>query len=172
MNVTLIGMPGVGKSFLGEKLARKLNLSFLDIDKIMEGNNSKSLQELLDSLGPEKFIDLEEKEIIKLKDVKNSVISPGGSVIYSEKAMALLKEISVVIFLEANLNVVMNGLSNLKVRGIVGLQDKSIQDIFLEREGLFKKHANIVVNTDDSNPERMIDEMLFKIMEIRKQNIL
>ena len=50
MNITLIGMSGVGKSQIGKLLSEKLNYRFIDIDRIIENANGKKLQDILDSL--------------------------------------------------------------------------------------------------------------------------
>jgi shikimate kinase len=103
MNITLIGMSGVGKSRIGKLLAEKLHYNFIDIDRVIEEANGKKLQELIDSLGDEKFLELEEKAILCMKNTIYTIISPGGSAIYSEKAMKRLKSISTIVFLNASL---------------------------------------------------------------------
>ena len=85
MNITLIGMSGVGKSRIGRELAYKVGYNFIDIDEIIERSSGKKLQEMIDELGNEKFLKIEEKAILGIGRVDNSVISPGGSSIYSER---------------------------------------------------------------------------------------
>ena len=64
MNITLIGMPGSGKSSVGRVLARRLGYSFLDVDPlIVEAYGKASLQEVLESLGNEGFLDAEAEVI-------------------------------------------------------------------------------------------------------------
>ena len=50
-NVTLIGMPGAGKSTVGIILAKNLSLGFIDTDVLIQINRQKSLQQILDESG-------------------------------------------------------------------------------------------------------------------------
>ncbi|RLG14690.1 MAG: hypothetical protein DRN66_01430, partial [Candidatus Nanohalarchaeota archaeon] len=87
MNITLIGMAGVGKSFIGKHLAERLNCTFVDIDEVIEKKTSLTLQQIIDTHGEEEFLKIEERAILRLNGFNNSIISPGGSIIYSKKAM-------------------------------------------------------------------------------------
>ena len=67
MNVTLIGMPGSGKSSVGRILAQRLGCAFLDVDPLIAAAHAaSSLQQVLDSLGNEGFLDLGPVVYLKL----------------------------------------------------------------------------------------------------------
>ena len=100
MNITLIGMAGAGKSYTGKALARKLGYSFIDIDIVIEKKLKKKLHDVVCSIGDRGFVKLEEKTILALKNPKNTVISPGGSVVYSKKAIEHLRKAGPVVFLK------------------------------------------------------------------------
>ncbi|MDO8460474.1 MAG: shikimate kinase [Nanoarchaeota archaeon] len=93
MNITLIGMPAVGKSFFGKALAEKIKYNFIDIDKLIEESKCMSIQSIIDNFGEKELLKKEENQTLNLK-VKNTVIAPGGSAIYSDKAMNFLKKTS------------------------------------------------------------------------------
>ena len=59
-NITLIGMPGSGKSTVGVLLAKALGFGFLDTDLLIQQREGALLQELLDSRGLNAFLDAEE----------------------------------------------------------------------------------------------------------------
>jgi len=88
-NLTLIGMPGTGKSTVGVILAKNLGLGFIDTDVLIQINRQKTLQQILDERGHLALRDIEENEILKL-NIENHVIATGGSAAYSETGMALL----------------------------------------------------------------------------------
>src|SRR3989344_5472152 len=102
MNITLIGMPGVGKTLIGKELAKKLDYNFIDVDEIMEKNSGFKLQRIIDLFGEDEFLKTEEKTVLELGELDRAVISPGGSVVYCEKAMKFLKRTSKVVFLNAS----------------------------------------------------------------------
>ncbi len=148
MNITLIGMPGAGKSLVGKEVARQLNLWFIDTDELIQQRTALSLGETLAKLGDDLFIQLEEKVVLQLGDFDNCVVSPGGSVIYSQKAMDFLKNRSVVVFLNVPVEVILDRVE--PQRGVVRLRDKSLKDLFKERLPLYEKYANqtIFANRD------------------------
>ena len=92
-NLTLIGMPGSGKSTIGIILAKNLGLGFIDTDVLIQINRQKSLQQILDENNHLYLRSVEEEEILKI-NVENHVIATGGSAVYSEKAMSHLLGIS------------------------------------------------------------------------------
>ena len=98
-NLTLIGMPGAGKSTIGIILAKNLGLGFLDTDVLIQINQRKPLQQIIDESDHLNLRAIEEKEIMKL-NIKNLVIATGESAAYSTNAMSYLLNISKIIFLE------------------------------------------------------------------------
>lgn len=161
MNITLIGMSGVGKSRIGKLLSKKLNYSFVDIDRLIEKDNSKRLQEIVDCLGDERFLKLEENAIMSIGKISNSVICPGGSSIYSDKAMTFLKSISKIVFLNASLEHIKGHNLDFSKRGIVGLKEKGLERLFEERLPLYKKYADITIELNDFN-DNLIAEAIIK----------
>ncbi len=160
MNITLIGMPGAGKSYMGKIIAKKLKFSFIDTDKLLEGKFKKELQDIVSEIGNERFIGEETKSVLELKDQDNVVISPGGSIVYSPKAMKHLKEISRVVFLNTPLTMIKSRIDQGS-RGIIGLKDKTLEDIFNERLPLYFKYADVVVNdSEDKTTEDLFNEIM------------
>jgi shikimate kinase len=161
MNITLIGMPGAGKSFVGKKLAEKLNYKFIDVDNIIEEKTKLKLQELLDKYGEDKFLEIEEKTVLELGEIDKCVISPGGSIIYSEKTMNFLKKISKIVFLYDTFENLNKRIKDKETRGMIGLKAKSFKDLFEERMVLYKKYADITVNIpEDLNADVVVEEIL------------
>ena len=98
-NITLIGMPGAGKSTLGVVLAKMLNMQFLDADLLIQTRHGKTLQQLIDELGAEGFIAIED-EALRTIDVENTIIATGGSAVYSPGALERLAQTGPVVYLE------------------------------------------------------------------------
>lgn len=148
MNITLIGMPGSGKSYIGEKLACDLGFELIELDTLMENEYRSPLQEILDAIGEQRFLDEQEQGAISYtKNRDNLVISPGGSIIYSDVAMQHLKDISKVIYLEAGLETIESRIKNVP-RGIIGLDKKSLSQIYQERTKLYEEWADCVIKAD------------------------
>ena len=81
--VSLIGMPGSGKSTVGTVLAKRLGLELVDADGLIEAQENQTLQQVMDGRGNGVFREIEEQVLITMP-LFPSVISTGGSVVYSE----------------------------------------------------------------------------------------
>jgi shikimate kinase len=163
MNVTLIGMSGVGKSCVGVLLAERLNYRFVDVDRLIEEVHGRKLQDLVDCLGAEKFLELEENAILGLGAVSDCVISLGGSSIYSERAMAFLRGVSVVVFLDASLEEIKRRTADFSGRGIVGLRERGLERLFLERLPLYRRYADITIDVAGLSDEAVVDRVVERV---------
>lgn len=157
-NITLIGMPASGKSSVGIVLAKRLGKKFVDTDIVIQERYGKLLKELIKEYGDDGFRKIED-EVNASLDVTNSIISPGGSVVYGTKAMEHLKEISVVIYLELSYTAIKSRLGDLRERGITLKEGQTLKDLYLERTPLYEKYADITVNEMKKTLSNTIDEI-------------
>jgi shikimate kinase len=158
MIITLIGMAGGGKSTVGKLLARRLGYKRIDTDNLIEDMTGKKLQSLIDENGDMALIDIEQGCILSLQLEDNCIISTGGSVVYSEKSMTYLKNQSIIIFLDVPFATLEKRLSNIGSRGVVGLKDGSLYDIYKERIPLYEKYADITIDVLSSDAVRDVIE--------------
>lgn len=161
MNITLIGMAGSGKSTIGRALARRLSYTFIDVDCLITEKTGMTLQALIDKQGDFALIRFEEEAILKLEQVNECIISPGGSVVYSEKAMEHLKKVSKIVFLDAPFRSIVKRLRNSRNRGIVGLKDSSLKELFEERIILYNKYADFSIKIRErENVQKIVDRIV------------
>jgi len=153
-NLTLIGMPGAGKSTIGIILAKNLGLGFIDTDVLIQINQQKTLQQIIDESDHLNLRAIEEEEVLKI-NIENHVIATGGSVVYSEKAMAHLLSISKIIFLEIDFEEIKNRIHNFETRGIAKADNQSFKDLFRERQILYKKYAEITIDCNVLDQEEL-----------------
>lgn len=167
-SITLIGMAGAGKSFIGKNLAKLIDFEFIDGDHLIIEKYG-SLQELLDSKGEQEFGKIETEMILNLGDMTNIIFSPGGSVAYWPEAMEFLQKNSVIIYLYDSFEHIFSRVKNLETRGIVGLKNKTFGELYEERDLLYKKYADITIDmspmqTDDKAAKAK--EVTDKISEV------
>jgi len=164
MNVTLIGMAGAGKSYIGKHLAERLNYTFLDIDSVLEEMHGKELEKILEELGDEQFIETESKTILAATaDKDRHVFSPGGSSIYEPDAMRHLGSVSRIVFLKVPFSVIKKriGHSPARLGRVVGLGNKSFEELYDDRTALYEKYAHHTVE-----PEKLsVDETVQAIVD-------
>lgn len=157
-NITLIGMPASGKSTVGVLLAKRLGFSFVDVDIVIQEKTGKLLKEIIAAEGTDGFLKVEERINSGLA-VTRSVIAPGGSVIYGEKAMEHLKEISTVVYLRLSYEDVKARLGDLEDRGVALGAGMTLRDLYDERVPLYEKYADITVDETGRTPGETVDEL-------------
>ena len=148
MNITLIGMPGAGKSTVGVVLAKRMGMDFIDTDLIIQKEYNKTLSEIIDAKGIEGFKKVENDVISKL-ELDNTIIATGGSAVYGKEAMKHLRDISKVVYIELTEENIEDRLGDLNERGVVLEDGETLQELYDERIPLYKKYAHIIVNADD-----------------------
>ena len=150
-SISLIGMAGAGKSSIGIKVAQQLNLKFVDSDLLIEERFAQTLQEILDDAGYLKLRAIEEEAILSI-DIADTVLSTGGSAVYSDKSMQYLQQNSLVIYLEVPFDQILERVPSFLDRGFAKEPSQSIEDAFYEREELYQNSAHhIISNTTDLN---------------------
>ncbi len=155
--ILLIGMPGVGKSAIGKKVAEMLGFSFYDGDAEIEKKHSDR-QDFLDRKGDEAYVEMECSIIAGLPR-EDSVLSPGGSIIYSKECMKSLG-CCFKVFLDASLDTVRKRLINVDSRGIVFLRKLGMEALHRQRRVLCLKYADIIIDTESRTEEELAKEIV------------
>ncbi len=164
--ITLIGMPGAGKTAVGQKLAQKLGLEFIDLDNLIFERTGQMVDEYLEENGEKDFLKLQENLVGGL-NLQNKVFAPGGSIIYSDEAMGKIKGESYVIFL----NVPLTTLIKRREAGskvILGLKKHDLGFLFSERLALYKKYADRTLDVGDESVEQ-IEGRIVKVITSFKE---
>lgn len=161
-NIILIGMPSAGKSTVGVILAKKLGMSFVDTDVLIQAEQGSLLQDIINNQGVGSFLKIEEN-ILTTISLENTVISTGGSAVYSNRAMEHLSRNGIVIYLHIDINTMIRRLHNLKTRGIVLGKGQTISDIYEERKPLYQKYADISVDCSNLTIDETVDEISKRI---------
>lgn len=158
-NIILIGMPAVGKSTVGVVVAKRLGYRFLDTDILIQEETGKLLREIIAEQGIEGFLKVEDAINSKV-NVKKTVVSPGGSVVYCENAMKHYKETGKILYLKVSYETISKRLRNAKKRGVVLKEGQTLKDLYDERVKLFEKYADITVIEDGYSLEETIDNVM------------
>ncbi len=167
-NIVLIGMPGVGKSTIGVILAKVLGYQFLDADLVIQEKEGKLLREIIEEVGTEGFIQVENRVNASI-DVAKTVIATGGSVVYGKEAMEHLKEIGTVVYLQVPFDILEKRLSDIKGRGVVLREGQTLYDLFMERTPLYEKYADIFISEENLNVEQTVELLTEKLMNLNSK---
>ncbi|SHE78320.1 shikimate kinase [Microbulbifer donghaiensis] len=163
-SIVLIGMPGAGKSTLGVLLAKELALDFVDTDVMIQLREGKTLQDIMDETD---YLNLRriEGDVLSNAELPNHVIATGGSAVYSEEGMANLQRFGPVVFLDCSADELRRRIHNYESRGIAMAPGQSFEELFAERQALYRKYADITVSCDGSDLQQVVDRVLQELQE-------
>ena len=161
-NITLIGMPGSGKSTVGVLLAKALGFGFLDTDLVIQQQEGALLQDILDRRGVPYFLDAEERAVRSVQ-CDHHVIAPGGSVVCREGAINHLKAMGPVIYLRVPLEELKRRIHNLDSRGIALEPGQTLDDILTIRAPLYETYADYIV---DALPGQELAQSVAQVLEL------
>lgn len=138
--ITIIGMAGAGKSTEARVVAERLGWACVDTDNLIEATYGARLQDVADVLDKETFLDVESRIILSLR-VRRTVLATGGSVVYREETMRYLASLGPVVFLDVPLPVILDRISRKPDRGLAIAPGQTVEDLFHEREELYRQWA-------------------------------
>lgn len=176
-NIVLIGMPATGKSTVGVILAKRLGYSFLDADIMIAQREGRTLPQIIAEEGIERFLEIEGQTGLAIS-CESTVIATGGSMVFSDAAMAHLKENAITIWLETPLDALeaRYARNSREDRGVAAPSDMTLEDIYNLRKPLYEKYADIILQCEEGTEnvvrqirEAISDSLLFRPMRRKKQ---
>ncbi|MBW2690267.1 MAG: shikimate kinase [Deltaproteobacteria bacterium] len=154
LNIILIGMPGAGKSTVGVLLAKRLGYHFIDTDLLLQTRQQSRLQQIIASVGLDAFKQLE-ADVLCTLETTHSVVATGGSAVYSEQAMARLKKLGQLVFIDIPLQGLLDRVNDMDSRGLVIGADETYEHLYEERQPLYKKYAEVTIPGDGLTVEEV-----------------
>jgi len=158
-NIVLIGMPGSGKSTVGVILAKMMAKNFVDTDVLIQLEEQRTLQQIVDSDGHMELRRIEERVLLGV-DQRDHVIATGGSAAYSHKAMIHLGREGVIVFLNADLPCLRSRIQNYETRGLAKRPDQTFQELFEERYLLYSRYADITIDCSKLSQEQVCAQIV------------
>lgn len=157
--ISLIGMPGAGKSTTGVLLAKLTGLRFVDTDLDIQVRAKATLQQLLERDGYLRLRALEQEVLLGI-ELEDAIIATGGSVVYSAAVMRRLREAGPVVYLEADLATLQRRVAAAPCRGIACAAEQGYADIFAERTPLYRRYADVTVDASGGSPDSVAAAIL------------
>ncbi len=161
-SVILVGMPGAGKSTLGVMLAKALAKDFVDTDLLIQLRAGQTLQQVLDEQGYQALRALEEQTLLGC-NFTNHIVATGGSAVYSEKGMAHLSAYGTIVYLDVALEELGRRISDYETRGIARRPDQSFEDLFAERQALYRRYADVIVDCNGLDQTQALEFVISEL---------
>ena len=164
--IVLVGYMGVGKSTIGKKLAKKMNLNFLDLDEIIEKKENSTIGDLFRLKGELYFRKLEHELFQTLIESDDDFVlsTGGGTPCYYNNHLLLEKEQLNSVYLEAPVDTIYQRLINEQKQRPV-IKDLTIDELkefiakhIFERSYFYQK-AKFKIKVRDKNIDEIVNEI-------------
>lgn len=139
-NVVLIGMPGCGKSTVGQLLAKTLSREFFDADSEFTATYGITPADAINTLGEEKFRAMEHEILLTLGKKSSVIIATGGGAVTKDINYAPLHQNGIIVFIERDIN-------ELSTDGRPLSQKKSVKELYRGRLPKYKLFADITLSS-------------------------
>jgi shikimate kinase len=163
-NLTLIGFPTSGKTYLGRLLAQRLSQPFIDIDELIQQyHSSLSCREIFQAFGEGYFRYLEKKTVLSLEQQgKPHIIATGGGTLLQESNAFSLKRHSFLIYLKIPAAILKERILNQStLPSYLHPEDpeNSFTTLYAERTSLYEKWADQIIEIDSSDYYQTLNEL-------------
>lgn len=162
--ILLVGLMGSGKTSVGKRLAKKLNLPFVDGDQEIEKAAGLSLVDVLKCFGEEEYRAGEQRVMKRLLQGNPCVLASGGGSFVAEQTRGLAHLHAITIWLKADVDVLYNRTAGRKHRPFLEGNDSHLKnklERYISEEYPYYSEADIVVETR----EEQVDNTVMRVIE-------
>lgn len=160
-SLVLIGLMGVGKTTVGRRLAKKLDLPFVDADEEIEKAAGLTIAEIFDRFSEDYFRDGERRVIARLIDDEPQVIATGGGAFMNEETRQLIAKNATAIWLDADIDILVERVSRRNTRPLLnqGDPEQILRRLAAERNPIYAQ-AHVHVTGNDSPHDHTVDKII------------
>ena len=159
-SIVLIGMMGAGKSSIGQRLAKKLNLSFVDADAEIELAAGMPITDIFDHHGEDYFRSGEARVIARLLEQGRQVLATGGGAFMNPGTRALIATKGISVWLKAEHEVLLRRIKRRSDRPLLQTNDPeaTLKRLIEERYPVYAE-AEVTVHSRDVPHGIIVDEI-------------
>ncbi len=134
-------MMGVGKSTIGKRLSKRLNIKFIDIDRSIEIKEKKTIRKIFEEYGESYFREIEKEISLNVLKKRNQVVALGGGAFINPLIRKEIKRSSLSIWLDLSVKLLLQRLKNIKKRPLLDGENLSlsINKIYSERKKFYNQ---------------------------------
>lgn len=166
--ITLVGMPGGGKSTVGRHLARQLGWAFVDSDSEIEKRIGCSVREFFDREGEDAFRDIEQKVIAELtsrSQASGLVLATGGGAVLRRVNRENMRHGGTVVYLRCAPEELFRRLRHDTARPLLQVRDplRKLRDLHRERDPLYRDAAHFIIETGRPSVPTLVNMVLMQL---------
>ncbi len=165
--IIFVGPMGAGKTTIGKRVASHLGCDFYDSDRVIEERTGVSIPLIFELEGEEGFRRRETEVIEELCKDKNIILATGGGAILREQNRQMMKQNSLVIFLNASLEKLFERTSRDRNRPLLQTSDpkQKLEQLLKDRLTIYQEMADIIVTTDHQSIQQTVNSIVEQIQE-------
>lgn len=165
MTISLIGLPGSGKTTIGRQLARRLHVPFVDSDQAIESRLGCSIREFFEREGEDRFRDIEEVVIDQLTLERSGVLSTGGGAVLRSANRAHLRNRGQVVYLKSSPEELFRRLRHDVNRPLLQVADPlaRLRDLYAVRDPLYRETAHFVLETGRPTVAALVNMVVMQL---------
>ncbi|NRF66608.1 shikimate kinase [Aquincola sp. S2] len=165
MSISLVGMPGCGKSTVGKQLARQLSRPFVDSDHEIEHRIGMPVRAYFEHHGEAAFRDLEQSVIGELCGRGELVLATGGGAVLREANRRALAAAGAVVYLRSTPEELFRRLRHDTQRPLLQVADplRKLRELYRERDPLYRAAAQYVIETGRPTVPTLVNMILMQL---------
>ena len=161
-NIVLLGMMGSGKSTIGSLIAKKLNVTLIDIDKKIEKMQNQRIGQIFELKGEAYFRELEFNVTVQSLKDKNKIISLGGGAFMNKELRKIIKYNSSTFWLHWNADTLINRIKNNNKRPVVkDMSHSDMKKLISERNKIYN-FSDYKIICENLKRGEIVDKILQK----------
>ena len=168
MTISLIGLPGSGKSTVGRQLAKRLHLPFVDSDHAIESRLGCSIREYFEREGEEQFRNVEAAVLDELTRMPSGVLSTGGGSVLRAANRENLRARSLVVYLKSSPDELFRRLRHDINRPLLQVADplNRLRDLHLARDPLYRETSHFVLETGRPSVAALVNAIVRQLEQL------
>ena len=163
--ISLVGLPGSGKSTVGRQLARRLKLTFFDSDHVIEQRLGCSIRVAFARDGEAPFRDLEESVLDELTQIPRAVVSTGGGAVLRQDTRQRLHERGFVVYLNSGPDDIARRLKHDTSRPLLQVDDPltRLRELYAARDPLYRETAHFTLETGRPSAATLVNMIVMQL---------
>ena len=163
--ISLVGLPGSGKTTVGRQLARRLQLPFVDADHAVEARIGCSIREYFEREGEARFRDMEQDVLDELTQSPDKVLSTGGGAVLREANRQHLQQRGRVVYLKSTPEELFRRLRHDTNRPLLQVADPllKLKNLFAERDPLYRDVAHFTLETGRPSVATLVNMIVMQL---------
>jgi shikimate kinase len=163
--LSLVGMPGGGKSTVGRHLARRLDANFVDTDAVIERRIGCPIRTFFEREGEDRFREVESAVLAELVAESHGVIATGGGIVLRDENRRLLRDHTTCVYLRSSPEELFRRLRHDTKRPLLQVADplSRLRQLFAQRDPLYRDSSRFIIETGRPSVPTLVNMILMQL---------